>query len=155
LKIAGIDPGYSKPCAIAIVNEDEALMFLDTFKHHQASLEIGTAYKVCPFDLVCIEDTYLGQNVASTKKLSLVIGYIKSACHYLQIPVYDMAASAWQNPLPGFHKVQGKDRERLIIKYAYSMIHIAKKNINVDEAAAIHIALKAMRKYKAEEMYKK
>ena len=154
MRVAGIDPGYGKKCAIAVVNEDESLIYLDSFSHSQASIEIGLAHKAVHFEQLFIEDTYLGKNVATLKKLSMVVGYIESACMLLEISVAKMAASTWQSALPGYSKTYGKERETLVIKLAHSMVSIPKKRINIDEAAAIHIALKGMRIMKLQETIK-
>ncbi len=150
-RIAGIDPAYRKPCAIAIVDEDENLLALESFSYHIAGLELSDYKRRFGINKIICEANWMGSNVATLQKLSEVLGWIRGAALLSEIEFERVAPTAWQNKIPCFRRVSPLMRDQVIISMAKSMASI-EQEISIDEAAAIHIAFYAIRRYKSEKI---
>jgi len=150
-RIAGIDPAYRKPCAIAIVDENEELLALENFNYELAGLEIADYKRRFKINRIACEANWLGTNVATLQKLSQVLGWIQGAAILSAIEFEKVAPTAWQNKIPCFRRVSRLMRDQVIISMARSMASI-EQNITIDEASAIHIAFYSIRRYKSEKL---
>ena len=149
MRIAAIDPAYGKPCTIAIVDEDETLVYLAKFKHSFSGLELSALKKQFKFKKLYLESNWYGLNVLTLQRLSEVVGWIRSAAMLNGIEIEMVSPRSWQNKIPGFNNTTGTVRANIIITLARSMARV-KGDLDADEAAAIHIGYYAIRKIKAE-----
>ena len=144
MTIIGIDPAYAKPCAYAIF-DDSDFQECGTFAPERliATLEYLEGENF--FDLIAVEDTFLGMNPATLIKLSWIVGGIWAWAQWQEMDFQLIRALEWQYAIPGLNKLKNKAKDKMVIETARGLAK-TRKEITIDEASAIHIASYADRR---------
>jgi hypothetical protein len=148
--VLGIDPAYGKKCAYAVIGQDERVLEHGKFQFQDAVLKIGELKKKHCIDALACEANYLKLNVATTQKLSEVLGWLQSAARANQLEFAVIHPLAWQSKIPSLKRLKGKFRENYIISLIFPFIPIPTMSIDIDTACAIHIGQYRLRRMKAE-----
>ena len=108
--ILGIDPGGSKPHAIAGYNYEGLVSVFKTSDIQEISTSIKLSEKVY------IEDQYYGGNAATLILLSQKTGMIMGLCELHGVPYEMVASTTWESyfNLPKKPRKSKKDPDRII-----------------------------------------
>lgn len=151
-KVMGIDPAAGKPNAYCVFQGDRVLEYgmIRDYEHYQELL-----LEFQP-RLVAIEGQYLDMNPKSFAQLvaeRAILEYIASSLDFETLIV---SPKSWQSAIQINIKTKrnSKERTRWIINVARSLVPKCGFDVkmNIDEAAAVHIAAWASRNFKTKKI---
>ncbi|TET97706.1 MAG: hypothetical protein E3J23_08490 [Candidatus Stahlbacteria bacterium] len=143
--IAGIDPSYAKPIAIALWKDKLIATFkFDAELNHSVVDALVKIFK--SVEKVYIEDQYFSQNADTLKKLSRCTGELIGICKMVHTEYELVAPATWQSRA-GLYGKRPKDltdykwkklKNSMLIKAAAKVSN--SDPVDEDEASAIMIA---------------
>ena len=144
--IIGIDPGASKPHAMAMIHNGHLIHAGPVSP--DISIVFDWMNKYNP-TLVAIEGQYAGPNIKVLIQLAESRGKLIAACEYSGVNYQIIQPQQWLSSIGLKPNVKrSPERDQWIIKIAKSMItKYAVDNIDVDMAAAINIAFYAFKRW--------